>query len=107
MQLLRAGEFAIDCRNPGPSPALQLIARTRLRLFVSSALCSRLDRCIVGDQAVIAGESLVDITEEMDDVLGASEQGQMAKDDDAVEAVIYQGQQAAKQLCKDLHRSLL
>jgi hypothetical protein len=40
----------------------------------------------------------------MDDVLGASEQGQMAKDDDAVEAVIYQGQQAAKQLCKGLHR---
>jgi len=60
MQLLRAGEFAIDCRNPAPSPALQLIARTRLRLFVSSALCSRLDRCIVGDQAVIDGESLSD-----------------------------------------------
>jgi len=29
-------------------------------LFVSSALCSRLDRCIVGDQAVIFGESLSD-----------------------------------------------
>jgi hypothetical protein len=28
----------------------------------------------------------------------------MAKDDDAVEAVIYQGQQAAKQLCNGLHR---
>jgi hypothetical protein len=28
----------------------------------------------------------------------------MAKDDDAVEAVLYQGQQAAKQLCEGLHR---
>jgi hypothetical protein len=42
----------------------------------------------------------------VDDVLGAGEQGQMAKDDDAIETVIYQGQQAAKQLCKGLHRFL-
>jgi hypothetical protein len=35
------------------------------------------------------------------------QQGQMAKDDDAIETVIYQGQQAAKQLCKGLDRSLV
>jgi hypothetical protein len=39
---------------------------------------------------------------EMDDVLRASEQGQMAQDDHAVETAIYQGQQAAKQLCEGL-----
>jgi len=52
------------------------------------------------------GTHLVDVAKKVDAVLGASEQGQMAKDDDAVETVIYQGQQAAKQLCKSLHRSL-
>ena len=50
------------------------------------------------------GLDLVDVAEEVDDVLRTSEQGQMAEDDDAVEAVIYQGQQAAKQLCNGLHR---
>jgi hypothetical protein len=31
----------------------------------------------------------------------------MAEDDDTIETVVYQGQQAAKQLCKGLHRSPL
>src|ERR1700730_14674998 len=52
------------------------------------------------------GTHLVDVAKKVDDVLGAGEQGQMAQDDDAIETVIYQGQQAAKQLCKGLHRSL-
>src|SRR3984885_8867544 len=30
----------------------------------------------------------------------------MAEDDDTIETVVYQGQQAAKQLCKGLHRFL-
>jgi hypothetical protein len=30
----------------------------------------------------------------------------MAQDDDTVKTVVYQGQQAAKQLCKGLHRFL-
>jgi len=50
------------------------------------------------------GLDLMNVTEEVDDVLWTSEQGQMAEDDDAVEAVIYQGQQAAKQPCEGLHR---
>jgi hypothetical protein len=48
----------------------------------------------------------MNIAEEVDDVLRAGEQGQMTEDDDAIETVVYQGQQAAKQLCKDLHRFL-
>src|SRR6516162_2892513 len=51
------------------------------------------------------GVDLVDVAEEMDDVLGAGEQGQMTEDDDTLETVVYQGQQAAKQLGEDLHRS--
>ena len=35
------------------------------------------------------GLDVVNVAEEMDDVLRAGEQGQMAEDDDAVEAVIY------------------
>ena len=50
------------------------------------------------------GLDVVNVAKEMDDVFRAGEQGQMAEDDDAVEAVIYQGQQAAKQLCNGLHR---
>jgi hypothetical protein len=46
------------------------------------------------------------LVEEVDDVLRAGEQGQMAEDDDTIETVVYQGQQAAKQLCKGLHRFL-
>ncbi len=52
------------------------------------------------------GTHLVDDAKKVDDVLGAGELGQIAKDDDAIETVIYQGQQAAKQLCKGLHRFL-
>src|SRR5438128_2293048 len=52
------------------------------------------------------GVDLVDVTEEVDNVLGAGEQGQMTEDDDTIETVVYQGQQVAKQLCKGLHRFL-
>jgi len=52
------------------------------------------------------GTHSVDVAKKVDDVLGAGKQGQMAQDDDAVETVIYQGQQAAKQRCKGLHRFL-
>src|SRR6516164_5753308 len=51
------------------------------------------------------GADLVNVAEEVDDVLGAGEQGQMTEDDDTVETVIYQGQQAAQQLGEGLHRS--
>ena len=51
------------------------------------------------------GLDLVEVTEKVDDVLGAGEQGQMTEDDDTVETVVYQGQQAAKQLGEGLHRS--
>jgi len=46
------------------------------------------------------GVDLVDVAEEEDDVFGAGEQGQMTEDNDTVETVVYQGQQAAKQLCE-------
>jgi hypothetical protein len=51
------------------------------------------------------GVDVVEVTEEVDNVLGAGKQGQMTEDDDTVETVVYQGQQAVKQLCKGLHRS--
>ena len=41
----------------------------------------------------------------MHDVLRAREQGQMAEDDDAVETVVYESQQAAEQPRKFFHRS--
>src|SRR6516225_5133682 len=46
------------------------------------------------------GVDVVDVAEEVDDVLGAGEQGQMTEDNDTVETVVYQGKQAAKQLCE-------
>jgi hypothetical protein len=48
---------------------------------------------------------LMNVTEEVDDVFRAGEQGQMTEDDDTVETVVYQGQQAAKELGEDLHGS--
>src|SRR5258708_942877 len=51
----------------------------------------------------VDGTHLVDVAKKVDDVLGAGEEGQIAKDDDAIETVIYQGQQARKQPCKGLH----
>ena len=48
---------------------------------------------------------LMEVTEEVDNVLGAGEQGQMTEDDDTVETVVYQGQQAGKQLSEGFHRS--
>jgi len=48
---------------------------------------------------------LMNVTEEVDDVFGAGEQGEMTEDDDTVETVVYQGQQAAQQLCEGFHRS--
>src|SRR6516225_10643096 len=48
---------------------------------------------------------LMNVTEEVDDVFGAGEQGEMTEDDDTVETVVYQGQQAAQQLCESFHRS--
>ena len=37
------------------------------------------------------GVDLVEVTEKVDDVLGAGQQGQMTEDDDTVETVVYQG----------------
>ena len=51
------------------------------------------------------GVDLVEVTEKVDDVLGAGEQGQMAEDDDTVETVVYECQQAAEQPREFFHRS--
>src|SRR6516164_9635207 len=45
------------------------------------------------------------VAEEVDDVLGPRQQGQVALDDDAIETVVYKSQQAAKQLGEGFHRS--
>jgi hypothetical protein len=49
----------------------------------------------------------MDIAEKMNDVFRARQQWQVSQNDDTVETVIYKSQQAAKQLGKGLHRSLL
>ncbi|HVT43456.1 MAG TPA: hypothetical protein VMT00_03620 [Thermoanaerobaculia bacterium] len=48
---------------------------------------------------------LVDVTEEVDDVLGTGEQRQVSKDNDAIETVVYESNEAAEQLRKGVHRS--
>src|SRR5207302_1034015 len=45
------------------------------------------------------------VAEEMHDVLGPGQQGQVSLDDDAVETVIYKNQEAFKKLRKGFHRS--
>jgi len=55
---------------------------------------------ILGD-----GADTVHVTEEVHNVLRPGEQWQMAEDDDAVETVVYECQQAAKQPRKFFHRS--
>src|SRR6185437_214172 len=47
------------------------------------------------------------IAEEMDNVLRACQQRQVALNDNAIETVIYKSQQAAKQLVERFHRSSL
>ena len=47
----------------------------------------------------------VHIPEEVDDVLRARQQREVALDDDAIETVVYQDEQAAKQLAEGVHRS--
>jgi hypothetical protein len=51
------------------------------------------------------GVDAVHVAEEIDDVLGTSEQREIALDDDAIETVVYQNEQAAKQLAEGFHRS--
>ncbi len=46
-----------------------------------------------------------DLAEEIDHLLGTGQPAEVAVDDDAVEAVVYKNEQAAKQLCEQLHRS--
>jgi len=53
------------------------------------------------------GVDAVYVAKEIDDVLGASEQREIALDDDAIETVVHQTQQAGKQLAKGFHRSSL
>ena len=52
-----------------------------------------------------AGSHTSHIAEKADDVLGTRQQRQIAEDDDAVETVVYQAEQAAKQPQKRFHRS--
>jgi hypothetical protein len=46
-----------------------------------------------------------DRSNEMNYLLGPGQPAKVAVDDNAVEAVIYKNEQAAKQLCESLHRS--
>jgi hypothetical protein len=47
--------------------------------------------------------SAIDLAEEVDHVLGAAEPRQIAVNDDAVEAVINEGQQVAEQPGEEFH----
>jgi hypothetical protein len=51
------------------------------------------------------GVDAVHVAEEIDDVRRTSEQGEITLDDDAIETVVYQSQQAGKQLVEGFHRS--
>src|SRR4029077_3631801 len=46
-----------------------------------------------------------DLAHEMNHLFGPGQTAEVAVDDNAVEAVIYKNEQAAKQLCESLHRS--
>jgi hypothetical protein len=58
----------------------------------------------LGQRLLGEGVEAVHIPEEMHDVLGARQEGQVTLNDDAVETVIYKQEQAAKQLGEGLHR---
>jgi len=51
------------------------------------------------------GSHAVHVTEKVHDVFRPRQQRQVAQDDDAVETVVYQGQQAAKEPDEIFHRS--
>ena len=51
------------------------------------------------------GVDAVHVAKEIDDVRRTSEQGEIALDDDAIKAVVYQDKQAGKQLAEGFHRS--
>ena len=51
------------------------------------------------------GIQAVHIAEEIDDVFGTGQQGQVPLDDDAVETVVYKNQEACKKLLEGFHRS--
>ena len=59
----------------------------------------------LGQNLLGDGVDAVHVAEEMDDVLGPRQQRQVSLDDDAVETVVYQSQQAAEQLAEGFHRS--
>src|SRR5206468_2574830 len=90
--------FRLEGLVVGPFDRDAVVARKRFDplLILLGAFGQRL----FGDRV-----DLVHVAEEMDDVLGSGQQGQIALDDDAIETVIYKGEQAAKQLAKGFHRS--
>src|SRR5580698_4248521 len=51
------------------------------------------------------GIQAVHVAEEMDDVFGTGQQGQVPLDDDAVETVVYKNREACKKLLESFHRS--
>ena len=51
------------------------------------------------------GVDAVPVAEEIDKVLRAGEQREIALDDDTVETVVYEDKQAGKQLAEGFHRS--
>src|SRR5262249_30661482 len=51
------------------------------------------------------GSEAVHVPQEVDDLLLARQEGQIAEDDDVIETVVYQGEQAAKQRAEGVHRS--
>src|SRR5712691_6081624 len=80
----------------GPLDGKVVIAGKRLHPLV--VLGGALTQELLGD-----GWSAVDVAEEVHDVLRPGEQWQVTEDDDAVETVVYQCQQAAKELGELLH----
>src|SRR5206468_4998912 len=90
--------FRLEGLVVGPFDRDTVVARKRLDPLL--VLLGALGQRLFSDRV-----DLVHIAEEMDDVLRSRQQREIALDDDAIETVIYQGEQAAKQLAKGLHRS--
>jgi len=111
----------LGLRFPEPFGSFHLTEAWQDVVLLAHALLRPLDR-----NPVIAGEGsnpasvvvgplpqhlfrdradLVDITKEVDDVFGAGEQRQVSEDDDAIETVVYESNEAAEQLRKGVHRS--
>src|SRR5262245_56917894 len=73
-----------------------------LGLGIPAALRPQLAQHLLADQ-----RSSQDLPKEMDHLFGPGQAAEVAVDDDAVEAVVDENQQAGEQLCEKFHRSSL